>query len=254
MAVNGLGCGNGGFTCSQRLTRYAGRMAAGFLLFRIAGALCALRAALAAEHADARRVAGWAMLAMLLDPLELALLPFAAGVAMRGRTWALLVPLVATGLLALQASGVPQLEQQAPGLWALIGALPGGADWPLLGLALAATIGAGAWLTAHVAGERLAPSAFPARALAALLLPALAPMSGATALLPAIVLAARYDPPAALLLALATLGAGTGAPALGAVATLAAAALLFRPTRIANDNAIGLPPFGMTDPQPSIAG
>jgi hypothetical protein len=159
----------------------------------IAAVFLALRAASERRH-DA--MAGWAGLALaasletaVCTPLIVALL---IGRRVPARLW-LAAPLsfvaaTATARIAGwptidlsaiyigQRDWAPTLSDQAPNLWAIVQALPWISTVPLTGLALAAAIGATAWLVARFAWRPPAAADVSAAALlAALVVPGLLP-------------------------------------------------------------------------------
>ncbi|QDZ07030.1 hypothetical protein FPZ24_05680 [Sphingomonas panacisoli] len=144
----------------------------------------------------------------------------------------------------------PRLSDGAPNIWALVEALPWTGGLPLAGLAMAAALGAAAWLIAHFSarpprGGKL----LPATLLVSLTLPALLPQMTAGDFLIAVVLSGmlavrqRQTGIAALVIAGWVL-AFCGFAALGAAPIMVATLLIARPflASPANDNGLPLNP------------
>jgi hypothetical protein len=160
-----------------------------------------------------------------------------------------------------QAGWSPALSDNAPNLWAIAQALPFISEFPLAGLALAATAGAASWLVARFAWRTPAGNDLVAAALlTALIIPGLLPGMGERAfLIPGILAMARAfmlgDRQSwticALVeagLALSLLGDWVGIPTgaiVGAVPMIVATTLIARQFLVspANDNGLPLNPF-----------
>ena len=166
-----------------------------------------------------------------------------------------------TTLYVGQAGWSPAPTIDAPNVWAIIQALPGIADMPLAGLALAAAIGASAWLIAHFSWRPpYGGNVIGAGLLVALIVPGLVPgmteQSFFLADILALVLAVVCGEPRSWMicalveggsaLALAGHAAEIDAGAiLGAVPIIIATALMARQFLVspANDNGLPLNPF-----------
>lgn len=173
---------------------------------------------------------------------------------------AALLPMLAVARVvpAFFMSGSPvPLSDNAPNVWAVVGALPWIGDLPLAGLAMAMAIGAAAWLAAYFSARPpRSEASLPAALLVALVVPGLAPGMRPDDFLLAVALSfalavKRRDERVAGLVMAGYLLTATGVPILGSAAMIAATALITRRFLIlpANDN--GLP---LNQVMPYLAG
>ncbi|GGA54916.1 hypothetical protein [Sphingomonas psychrolutea] len=140
--------------------------------------IACLMAVLAATEDDTRALLIWYGVALGCDPQALLLAPFVLALAIQRRTSPMLLAcaaLVAAAILLARAFGgdapafpfpldLP-LSRGAPNLWVLAQALPGIGALPLTGLALAATVGAGAAYAAWFSVRKLYRHTVPDAAL-----------------------------------------------------------------------------------------
>lgn len=138
---------------------------------------CLMAVLAAAEH-DSRAMLVWYGVALGFDPQALLLAPLVVALAIQRRVSSptlILAALAASALVLTRAflgdaPALPfpldlPLSRGAPNLWVLAEALPGIRDLPLTGLALAATVGAGAAYAAWFSAHRLYRHTMPDAAL-----------------------------------------------------------------------------------------